>query len=190
MKHFRCHRPEIGSHEQSCRLACVRERCRCYRLYSLPCWPGRKTRSAPRGAAPSCAAAPAPLLLRPWLALKRAAAACSIGGGAYSCIACLSHMTIDHASLSRRSTVSTPNRDTSNNWGVVYPIGEMYSILCRGWGVTHCHALSQSYDPRPSHPYNAGTERVGFSSTRQTLLAPSANSREVFGESHGGWAAS
>ena len=37
---------------------------------------------------------------------------------------------------------------------------------------------------RPSHPYYAGTEHVGFSPTRQTLLAPSAKRREVFGESH------
>ena len=42
----------------------------------------------------------------------------------------------------------------------------------------------------PSHPYYAGTEHVGFSPTRQTLLAPSAKRREVFGESHEGWAAS
>ncbi|CAN0487828.1 unnamed protein product [Laminaria digitata] len=42
----------------------------------------------------------------------------------------------------------------------------------------------------PSHPYNAGTEHVVFSPTRQTLLAPSANRREVFGESHEGLAAS
>ena len=37
---------------------------------------------------------------------------------------------------------------------------------------------------RPSHPYNAGTEHVGFSPTRQILRAPSAKRREVFGESH------
>ena len=35
-------------------------------------------------------------------------------GGAYSFVACLSHLTIDHASLSRRSTVPTPIRHTSN----------------------------------------------------------------------------
>ena len=41
------------------------------------------------------------------------------GGGAYSFVACLvSHLTIDHASLSRRSTVPTPNRDTSNVWAL------------------------------------------------------------------------
>ena len=43
---------------------------------------------------------------------------------------------------------------------------------------------------RRSHPYNAGTEDVGFSPTRQILLAPSAKRREVFDESHEGWAAS
>ena len=39
---------------------------------------------------------------------------------------------------------------------------------------------------RPLHPYNAGTEHVGFSQTRQALLAPSAQRHEVFGESHNG----
>ncbi|CAM9978281.1 unnamed protein product, partial [Laminaria digitata] len=29
-----------------------------------------------------------------------------------------------------------------------------------------------SYDHRPSHPYKAGTEHVGFSPTRKTSLAP------------------
>ena len=41
------------------------------------------------------------------------------GGGAYSFVACLSNLTIDHASLSRRSTVPTPNRDTSNIWALI-----------------------------------------------------------------------
>ena len=36
------------------------------------------------------------------------------GGGAYSYVACLSRLTIDHASFSRRRTVPTPDRDTSN----------------------------------------------------------------------------
>ena len=30
---------------------------------------------------------------------------------------------------------------------------------------------------RPSHPCNAGTEHVGFSPTRQALLAPSAKTK-------------
>ena len=41
------------------------------------------------------------------------------GGGAYPFVACLSHLTIDHASLSRRDTVPTPNRDTSNIWALI-----------------------------------------------------------------------
>ena len=44
---------------------------------------------------------------------KSGSAAKSVGG-AYSFVAGLSHLTIDHASLSRRSTVPTPSRDTSN----------------------------------------------------------------------------
>ena len=39
---------------------------------------------------------------------------------------------------------------------------------------------------RPSYSYNAGTEHVGGSPTRQTLRAPSVKHREVFGESHEG----
>ena len=34
---------------------------------------------------------------------------------------------------------------------------------------------------RPEHPYNAETEDVGFSPTRQTFLARSVKPREVFG---------
>ena len=37
-------------------------------------------------------------------------------GGGYSFVACLSNLTTDHASLSRRRTVPTPNGDTSNIW--------------------------------------------------------------------------
>ena len=36
------------------------------------------------------------------------------GGGAHSFVTCLSHLTIDHAYLLRRSTVPIPNRGTSN----------------------------------------------------------------------------
>ena len=55
-----------------------------------------------------------------------------------------------------------------------------------GGGVYSVCAWPKSYDRRPSHPYYAGTERVGFSLARQTLLAPSAKHREVFGELHEG----
>ena len=50
--------------------------------------------------------------------------------------------------------------------------------------------LRQKMQPLPWDDCNAGTEHVGFSPTRQTSLAPSAKRREVFGESHEGWAAS
>ena len=40
------------------------------------------------------------------------------GEAGYSFVACLSPSTIDHASLSRRSTVPTPNEDASNIWAL------------------------------------------------------------------------
>ena len=64
-------------------------------------------------------------------------------GGMYSFVDCLSHLTIDHASLSRRSTVPTPNADTSSIWAlstfVYYPIYLNINIAYRipflfGWG--------------------------------------------------------
>ena len=39
-------------------------------------------------------------------------------GGTLSVLA-LSHLTIDHASLSTRSTVPTPSRDTTNIWALI-----------------------------------------------------------------------
>ena len=53
----------------------------------------------------------------------------------------------------------------------------------------HCNT-GESYGHRPSHRYNAATEDIGFSSTRQTLPATSAKRREVLGESHEGLPAS
>ena len=41
------------------------------------------------------------------------------GGGAYSFLACLSNLTIDHTPLWRRSTVPTPSRGTSNNSALI-----------------------------------------------------------------------
>ena len=54
--------------------------------------------------------------------------------------------------------------------------------LERGGGTQFVHGRSR----RPSHDCYAGTERVGFSPTKQTLLAPSAKRREVFGGARGG----
>ena len=55
-----------------------------------------------------------------------------------------------------------------------------------GRGAQFVHDRSRIHDHRPSHPYYAGTEHVGFSPIRQTLLAPSAKRREALGESHKG----
>ena len=37
----------------------------------------------------------------------------------YSFVACFSHFTIDHASLSIGTTVPTPNKETSNVWALI-----------------------------------------------------------------------
>ena len=66
--------------------------------------------------------------------------ACVGGGGkAYSFAACPSHLTLDHASLSRRSTVPTPNRDTFNIWALItlFPCTTWklcWLILSSSWG--------------------------------------------------------
>ena len=57
-------------------------------------------------------------------------------------------------------------------------------MCVRGGVLSLC--MASVVRPRPSHPYYAGTEHVGFSPTRQTLFAPSAKTSEVFGESHEG----
>ena len=58
--------------------------------------------------------------------------------------------------------------------------GDGGGVLISGTAV-----VSRPYG-RPLHPYNAGTEHVGFSPTRQALLAPSTKRREAFHESHEG----
>ena len=51
-----------------------------------------------------------------------------VGGGAYSFVACLDNLTIGHAShFSRRSTVPTPNRDTSRGGGCLFYSSTIYS---------------------------------------------------------------
>ena len=70
--------------------------------------------------------------------------------------------------------------------GVGFPIGVGVGVERCVWRVYSIRAWPWSYDHRPWHPYYAGTEQVGLSPTRQALLAPSAERREVFGESHEG----
>ena len=48
------------------------------------------------------------------------------GGGAYSFVGCLSHLTIDHASLPRRSTVPTSNKRHLQQFGAHYVFFPMY----------------------------------------------------------------
>ena len=47
------------------------------------------------------------------------------GGRTYSFVACLSHLTIDHASLSRRSTV------TRGGGGILPPVGHVDQLRPR-----------------------------------------------------------
>ena len=54
--------------------------------------------------------------------------------------------------------------------------GEVYSSSC----------MAVKWHVWPQHAYNTGTGHVGFSPTRQTLLAPSEKRREMFGDSHEG----
>ena len=62
------------------------------------------------------------------------------------------------------------NVNTLNTLSAHDGVGAMYSF----------HTQPNSYDHKPSHPYNARTEHVGFSSTWQTSRAPSAKRREMF----------
>ena len=59
--------------------------------------------------------------------------------GAYSIAACLSHLTIDLASLSRRRTVPTPARDTSNIffWALITLLS-IFSILMETFFSSCC----------------------------------------------------
>ena len=54
-------------------------------------------------------------------------------------------------------------------------VGDVYSIFMPS-------RSGKTIAIRPSHTCNVGAEHVQFSWTRQTLLAPSAKRREVFGE--------
>ena len=70
-------------------------------------------------------------------------------GEAYSFVACLGHLTIDHASLSRWSTVPNPNRETSNIMGAHYASSTHYT-----------EAVCLSY-PRPVSPSAATIYLLG-----------------------------
>ena len=67
---------------------------------------------------------------RSWLQVRREA------GEAYSFVACLSHVTIDHASLSRQSTVPTPNRDTSRIRACITFFYITFKTFCLPYALT------------------------------------------------------
>ena len=56
------------------------------------------------------------------------------GGGGYSFVACRGHLTIAHASLSRRSTLPAPSRDTSLVWA-----GTSHVWVGVGWAPMPSH---------------------------------------------------
>ena len=51
------------------------------------------------------------------------------GGVLICCLPYCSRSTIYHASLSRRSTVPTPNRDTPNSWAFIYVVFHLLHTL-------------------------------------------------------------
>ena len=58
------------------------------------------------------------------------------GRGACSCFACLSHLTIVHTSLSRRSNVPKPSRDTYNSLALIpWYVVSMYfiGVFCQSY---------------------------------------------------------
>ena len=94
----------------------------------------------------------------------------------------------------KRSTVGTPilERPVTHSF-VRLAVTVLIAVIGRGGGgrvySIFMHGRTRlTIAIRPSHTYtyNARTEHVGFSPTRQALLAPSAKRREVFAESHEG----
>ena len=75
---------------------------------------------------------------------------------------------------------------------VIFPV-DISMDMCgrlKGWGGGYFHAKFQSYDRRPSHPHDTGTEHVVLRPSRQTSRAPSTKRSEVFDLSRDWWAAS
>ena len=88
------------------------------------------------------------------------------GGGAYSFVACLGHVTNDHTSLSRRSTVPTPNRNTSNNWALIAfrPYRVIFAAVL--FQLVVSNQAFWRYTPpwsQPAMPYPAKSSRANSS---------------------------
>ena len=108
-------------------------------------------------------------------------------GGAYSFVACLSHLIIYHASLSRRSTVPTPNRDTPNVWALItlfpYTVHQnCLLILSPSCFAACCHHLS----PRIAIFFSllSGLPNSFMSHSSNFLISSSSTSRSSLYISH------
>ena len=72
------------------------------------------------------------------------------GGRAYSVVACLGHLTIDHASLARRSTVPTANRHLQH-LGAQYAFSTCCKMLGGVSGGVIAACLGEVLARTPSH---------------------------------------
>ena len=94
----------------------------------------------------------------------------------------------DNSVSSRHSPTHFPEGNLVHT--MIYSIGASrgHYIYWGGGGdrFMRNHSLN-TIDSR--YPYNAGTEHVGFSPTRQISCSQSAKRCEVFGESQDGWVA-
>ena len=63
-------------------------------------------------------------------------------------VACLSHLTIDHASLSRRSTVPTPNKRHLQHLGAHYVFFRMFHRNVLLISSLSCFAVCDHLSPR------------------------------------------
>ena len=57
----------------------------------------------------------------------------------------IGHLTIDHASLSRRSTVPTPNRDTSNIWALITFFPRYIETFCSSYPLPVSPSVATIY---------------------------------------------
>ena len=94
------------------------------------------------------------------------------GGGRTRLLLTLSHLTLDHASLSRRSTVPTPNRDTANIWALITFFSicyiETFLLFRRPWPPSTSRRVL--YTKRRTHVTRGMGERGRIHSARSLLL--------------------
>ena len=85
------------------------------------------------------------------------------GGRGGTCLfACLSHSIINHASFSRRNTVPTPTRGTSNIWALSTCLSFIALFFCISyllpvWSTSEFHRPAKHY----LHPNGEGGDTAG-----------------------------